>query len=204
MKISKITFCAIVLLFVISLTYGQTERGNIMLGGSSNLGFNASSNKVTFEGNSQDNGKNTSFNLSPKAGYFIIDGLAIGASIPLSSTTFKDNDNNKSTSTSISFSPFARYYFGGNNIRPFVQGNIGVGSGKTEFDSSTFRSVESDTNLFSYGATGGIALFLNDKVSLDVGVGYSYSSSKLKGSNTIDIKNSTTNIGLNIGVVVIL
>ena len=98
--------------------------------------------------------------------------------------------------TSIIAMPFVRYYFGDNNIKPYLQGAVGFGSSKTNID---FYDSASTSNLVSYGFDGGIAIFLNENVSLDVGAGYTSSTSKPQEDNSNNVKFINNAFGLNAG-----
>src|SRR5690606_40296404 len=94
------------------------KRGNWMVGGSlGNIGY-------SFEG------KAFNIQLQPRAGYFINDGLAVGAQANLGLTAVKDLDNE----WGYGIAPFVRYYFPGGatqSSRFFTQGDIGItGSSK--------------------------------------------------------------------------
>jgi hypothetical protein len=69
----------------------------------------------------------TRFSLTPSAGYFIKDNLALGAelNIYLSKTIDYDYDSEDRDSV-ITFSPFIRKYFGAKKARPYVHASAGV------------------------------------------------------------------------------
>lgn len=75
----------------------------------------------------QQNGYRTlTGNLTPIAGYFIANGLAIGTGIPIgfSSTKFGELYPNfynlRQNGSSLGLSPFVRYYVGSAKLKPFV------------------------------------------------------------------------------------
>ena len=71
------------------------KQGNWMVGGSvGSLGY-------SFES------KSFNINLSPRAGYFVTDGLAIGAQANLGLRTVDEGDNE----WGYGIAPFVRYYF---------------------------------------------------------------------------------------------
>src|SRR3989337_2214932 len=79
----------------------QTEKGSWLVGG--NVEVNTAED-------------DTQIDFSPNAGYFLLDNLAVGARVGLN---YRKQETTKTTS--LGFGPFARYYFGTTNIRPFGQ-----------------------------------------------------------------------------------
>lgn len=133
------------------------QKGNWMIGGS------IGSAGYSFEG------ETFNINLSPRAGYFISDGIAIGAEIGGGLQTVKDGDN----VWSYGVSPFIRYYFpegASSTGRFFGQGSVGI--------SGASAGSESDTS-FAFGVNGGYAHFITENVALEGMVGYNYSKSDL-------------------------
>ena len=197
------TILTLTLFFLAAFTvYGQTEKGNFLIGGSSSLGLNFATAKTEFDGNSfEEDQKITNFTFQPDVGYFIIDNLAVGLSLPISINT-SDFDDRKNTTTAILASVFSRYYFTESNIKPFIQGQIGFGNSNTNFESRNGES-ESKSNLFNFGAVGGVAIFLNNIISIDLGIVYSNSTSS-PGDSDFDIKTKTNQFGFNAGFAIIL
>src|SRR5690606_34556962 len=89
------------------------QKGNWMVGGSlGSLGY-------SFEG------KSFNINVNPRAGYFVSDGIAIGASVNGGLTTSKDYDD----VWTYGVAPFIRYYFpegASATGRFFGQGEVGI------------------------------------------------------------------------------
>ncbi len=182
----------------------QTEQGSILLGGETNLSYSIMNNKWKTDNDHGNDGKVTQFGLSPQLGYFLIDGLVVGAEIPLSYSIYKEKDNDKFFSSSIAFAPFLKYYMGSSSIKPFLQGKVGFGTMKIKSEPATGTSVESKTGLFLYELKGGVVFFLNERVSLDIAIGYSYQSAKTKEDNPLNYKEILSGFGNSIGIVVIL
>ena len=133
------------------------QKGNWMIGGS------VGSAGYSFEG------ETFNLNVSPRAGYFISDGIAIGAELGGGLQTVKDGDN----VWSYGVSPFIRYYFpegASSTGRFFGQGSVGI--------SGSSAGSDSDTS-FAFGINGGYAHFITDNVALEAMVGYNYSKSDL-------------------------
>ncbi|HVZ55260.1 MAG TPA: outer membrane beta-barrel protein [Chitinophagaceae bacterium] len=129
--------------------HAQTSKGDWMVGG--NLGLNTNDN-------------NTQISLTPSAGGFIINNLAVGGEFLVDYTK---TGNNKVTN--FGFGPFVRYYFTNANVRPIVQGDLGYISQhvKTGAGSST-------NNGNHYFLGGGAAIFISNQVSLDILMGYDH------------------------------
>lgn len=143
----------------------QTKKGNWLVGGSA--GFNSS--KVSTSSNST-----TTINISPDAGYFVANNLAVGANVGFWSSSY-----NSSTTTVFNFGPMARYYFAemGKNAKLFGHAFVGFGSSKQ----GSNPSVSSTT----WGINAGPAFFLNKNVALEATVGY----------NSEKVKNATYTTG---------
>jgi len=201
LNMKKIQLLVLVILFNTISAFSQTDQGNILVGGSTNLGFNFGTFKTETNGSqTQGTQKITNFNISPSVGYFLIDHLVVGISLPFSSSTNKLN-NSKSTDNSIVISPFTRYYFTESNIKPFLQAQVGFGSNKNKFESD-FSNFESTSNLFNYGILGGVAIFINDYIALDLGINYINSITKFKNDDAT--KNISSQFGFNAGISIIL
>ncbi len=131
------------------------RQGNWMVGGSiGNIGY-------SFEGDQFN------INLNPRAGYFVADGLAVGAQASLGLTAIKDEDN----VYNYGISPFVRYYFPGGasaSGRFFGQGDIGIAGSKPGSDVS-----------LALGANVGYAHFITQTVALEVAAGYNYSKANV-------------------------
>ena len=88
--------------------FAQTQKGSCMIGGNGSLNFD----KNTYDGIGTY--KTTSFSLSPVGGYFIINNLSAGLSLPFSQswskTDYVNAEESKSNSISIGVAPFVRYY----------------------------------------------------------------------------------------------
>ncbi|GGG13348.1 hypothetical protein GCM10011344_12530 [Dokdonia pacifica] len=183
-----------------------TTKGNFIVGGSSSFNFSSESLKVKSDNiDDIDLGTNTFFSIAPSTGYFVIDNLAVGAEVAFSTGKFKSDDSDlESKSTSIIASPFVRYYFGKTKIKPFLEGSIGFGSLKAESENviigdDIINSTETRRSIFAYGFNGGVAFFLNDFVSVDLGIGYISTSSKDKDDNESNFRNINNTITFNAG-----
>lgn len=145
------------------------KKGNWMVGGSlANLGY-------SFEG------KAFNINVQPRAGYFVSDGIAIGAQANLGFIAVKDLDNQYN----YGIAPFVRYYFpegSSSSGRFFGQGDIGIAG----------SSVGKDVSL-ALGANLGYAHFITRTVALEATVGYNYTKSN------VNLGEKASGLGVGLG-----
>lgn len=159
----RISLSLLVFLFLGFAATAQTEKGNWLVGGT--LGLNTSKN-------------NTNINFSPAAGYFFLHNFAAGAALNLGYSKIAFNKV-----STFGIGPFARYYFGTMNIRPFGDAELSFDSQKSKTTSSssstTVASTVNSTSVF-FGA--GLAGFINRNVAIEGLAGYSHTSTNVTGS----------------------
>lgn len=202
MKNLKLISVVLVLLCFVNSLKAQTEKGNILLGAETKFDLGIMNTKWKTDGSDGDHGKSTNLDFYPQIGYFVADGLALGGEVLIMYSAEKDDDYEYST-TSIAVAPFLRYYFGKTNVKPYLDGGAGFGKVKTKYDYSGNSNEYSD-GVFVYGVGGGLGIFLNEKVSIDMGIYYRSSSTKPKEDNEENYREITSGIGLGIGIVVVL
>jgi hypothetical protein len=141
---------SLVLVSVFIAADAQTEKGDWMLGG--NFRLNTSNN-------------NTVIALTPDAGLFVINNLAIGGNF-----IFDYSKLGNIKRTDFGIGPFLRYYFTNADVRPLLQGSLNFVSSrnKTPIDSYTENGV-------NYFLGGGASFFISDQVSIDGLMGYYHS-----------------------------
>jgi hypothetical protein len=159
------------------ISYGvnaQTAKGNIMMGASlADLSLSFQKGNTTFTGN-----------ISPKAGFFIKDNMAIGPDVNLGIITTQG-----ASFFTYGVGAFGRKYFGDQalesvkNTRYFFEVNAGI-SGQSGGGAST-------TGL-GLGAGPGLAYFISKTVALEALAKYNL---------TVGFGSSTTlnNIGVGLG-----
>ena len=135
----------------------QTEKGSWLVGG--NVELNTAKN-------------NTVIGFTPMAGYFLINNFAVGADV-----NFNYTKSGTGKQTTFGIGPFARYYLGTMNIRPFAHANVDFVSTNTKV--GTTSSTATGTNFF-LGA--GLAAFINRNVAIEGLAGYSSTSTANQGS----------------------
>jgi len=187
------------LAMISSGAFAQFNKGRYLVGGS--FGITALTNKSKANSTTTTNYHDTGFSLAPNAGYFIIDNLAVGAGLGLStfSTKFTGNNAGKNNTTSISLSPFVRYYL---SQGIFFQGQFGFGSLKDKTKdgaTNTTTTTKYSTSNWSLGA--GYAYFLNDYVAVEPTIGW---QSNTVGRNNPDTKSINTGLFIRVGFQVYL
>ena len=131
------------------LGYAQTEKGDWIIGGRVDVNTGENSTHIGF---------------SPSGGIFVIKNFAVGGSFLI--------DYNKSgdvKATDFGVGPFARYYFTTAKARPLVHGAFNYLSSK--YKSPAFSSTNNGSNFL---IAGGVAVFINENVSVEILTGYSH------------------------------
>lgn len=108
-------------------------------------------------------GSGTIISLQPTLGWFVSDGLAVGAGIP-----FFHVGSSGTNITQIGVAPFLRYFFGPSSVKPFLGASVGVVNTSASGNGSNSAST---TNAL-YSASGGVAFFIGKSVSFDLGLTY--------------------------------
>lgn len=217
----KITLFTVFLLAIsIGLLNAQTNKGKVLLGVSStlslagtgsdlmSLGYSTikqKSNAAGFE--ESDPLKNTSINLSPKVGYFVIDNLALGLDLDVALSISKDGeDHYKYSQTSMSIDPFIRYYIPTSKVLPFFEISSSFGSlnSKMDYTDPNQEDFENKYSIFSFGGGIGLAAPLSERITFDVLAGYNSLTRKNKKDNDDNVRIVTGTLGLIIGFTIFL
>lgn len=133
----------------------QINQGAVLIGGSTYFNYNIPNG----------GGANSQFNISPNGGVFIVENMAIGASISYSLMK---------SGSSLSVAPFMRAYYNKN-----FYGQLQVGYGRTVASSVVLSSgLSSELDM-------GYTIFLTDQIALDPALYYNFymNGSKYGGSN---------------------
>jgi len=219
----------LVLVFCIStIATAQIGKGGILVGAKSELGayFGSSKNEYTVDGTTTENDgpSTTQFNFTPQVGYFFMDGFAGGLFVNFDVDNSKTDqelesggtEELKDNTSSVSFGPFFRYYLDMDQVKPFAEVSVGIGSVNYKYDyldydySDPFNPkitvVEDDMkyNTFNWGIGAGAAFFVTDGVSIDAMVGYKSGSMKYEADNGNESKNKYGKFGVNVGFTVII
>ena len=184
------------LAMICSGAFAQFNQGRYLVGGG--LSLSATTEKLDNGTTTTTQGKSTSFALSPSAGYFVIDNLAVGAALDMSVSSFKaDGSSNKSSTTQTTFNPFVRYYL---DPGIFFQGRVGFG-GATDKNTTGSTTTTTKFNVFTWDIGAGYAYFLNDYVAIEPLIKYGTTTYKAKSGNN---KDKNAGIGFSIGLQVYL
>ncbi len=174
----KIIVLTMFLAGVATSGYSQFIKQGTILGGGY---FEYRSHK-----DSDTDDKQSSLSLMPWGGYMVIDNLAVGATLGISSSTSKNDASDfKSTSTDFLFGPVARYYLD-NGL--FAHGQFAFGSrnSKTESGGST---TENKNTLNELRLGAGYAIRISDTVLFEPIAGFLSQGSKNKTSNVKTTEN---------------
>lgn len=147
----------------------QTEKGRIVVSGKTGLTFNADNHKLYYDGEKVTDGYKTStLDFSPSVGYFVANNLAVNLNIGLQRATQSSKNMDDYTVTQFSVGPSVTYYFPlSGQVKPFI--NAGGGFVMQNEKDGTDKSKNDG---FAFGGGAGVAIFLKDNISLDLGAGY--------------------------------
>mgnify|MGYP004704599487 CR=1 FL=1 len=164
----KLTLIYAFLFFYLS-TYSQIDKGFWMLGGDASFAYGKN------KSNSIVNGESFNLEISPNVGYFVVDKLALGASLDYYRSRYKTDDL---TSSFDNFwvSPFVRYYFL-ENEKPM---NVFL-------ESSYKFSILKENKATAFSVKTGVAVFLNQSTALEISLQYLNTNSDniFVGSNAV-------------------
>lgn len=161
------SFLFFVCLLTIPAVYGQTSRGDMMLGG--NILFRSSSYQADPSNNGSD------FHFSPSFGYFVKSNFAVGFLVGLSRSR-NGTDQARFVSTSFSLGPFARYYFFTSNesLALMADADLTFGMDKNTQASGTISRGKS----ISFTLSPGAAYFFNEHWAAEFSLGWLSISSR--------------------------
>ena len=91
----------------------QTEKGTFLVGARTILNAGVVEHSVVINNVTSLSERITRFSLTPSAGYFVKNNLALGVELDISLSKTKDYDyDSEDRGSIITFSPFIRKYFG--------------------------------------------------------------------------------------------
>jgi len=150
--IKTIVMGKIILTFLLASIFigssAQTEKGDWIVGGRVDLNTGENSTHIGF---------------SPSAGIFVINKFAVGGNFLIDYTKSGDVK-----STDFGIGPFLRYYFTDSKARPLLHASVNYLSSK--FKSPSTSTTNNGINIL---AAGGLAVFINENVAIEVLAGYS-------------------------------
>jgi hypothetical protein len=218
----KVTLFTVILCAIsFGVLNAQTNQGKVLIGVSStlslagagselmNLGYSSMTEKSDADDFVESEPfKMTSINLLPKAGYFVIENLALGLDAKISMSMEKEaGDSDKSSTRVFSVGPFARYYIPTSKVLPFfeISGSIGAINYKYDYaDNSNWEDTEYKSGVISFGGGIGLAAPLGEKVTIDILAGYDSITVKDKEDNDDNYRSAIGTLGLKIGFTILL
>lgn len=214
----KKTFLFIaVICLVASDAVAQLEKGNLMFGVTSTFAFRdawgvwgsefgslgLSKTKHNDGTTTEDAYKETTYNLLPKAGYFVMDNLVAGLEVIVSGFTEEIIAyHGKWSESTMGIGPFVRYYYPLEKIYPFAEVGAIFGVYKDKWPNSGGGYDESKNGLFTVGFFLGAALPLSDKVTIDILAGYLRTSIKFsadEGGEGEEYNMISGGVGIKVG-----
>lgn len=195
----KLLLAGAVALF--GLSNAQMTKGDWVVSGNTGFGFNNVTTTVKAGGESADGPKVSTFSITPSVGYFVIDKLAVGIDLGLTSATTK-YEGTKTTTTSFSVMPTATYYFANDSkFIPFLGAGIGYASVKNKGEMNVLgvsASDETTTDGLAWKVKGGVTYMATQSLGINLGVSYDQFSNKQTIMNT-DVKTNVKTFGVNVG-----
>ena len=191
-KMKKTIFTLFIAVLLSTSALAQLEQGTKIVGGE--FGVELNTNKSKFENQTVTNSKSTSISLEPRFGYFVIDNLAVGGELSLSTFSSKsESSDNKITGTSFAIGPFVRYYF---PPKIFLEGQYAFGVSNTKYDWLD-ENQKSALSAWSLGA--GYAAFLNENIAIEPMIGYQSVAEKDKTEGEPEVKNINSGLFIRVG-----
>ena len=177
---------ALLFLFLCSSTFAQTEKGNLVLSGKTDLNFLFSNITTGTDSVQTGKTKGNQFGLTAGAGYFVADDLALSIFGTYSYSYSKigasnyQPSNTQNITQSLTILPQLQYYLPvEGKLKPFAA--IGVGYvWLRERDSRVTENYNKVYSLSGPAFTGGIGVsyFITTSVAFDLGFQYSYNRLK--------------------------
>lgn len=186
----------------IGFLHAQINQGRIMVGVSSlysfvssgselmSLGYTSIKSKSDADGFQEpEPEKSFSINVNPKAGYFVIDNLAIGLDLNMGFSIYDLGDNN-SSHTTFAVGPFVRYYIPTPKVLPFFE--LGA----------SYGMMSDKTRLISFGGGIGLAAPVGERITIDIAAGYQ--SLTYKYNDEDNERHVFGTLGMKVGFMVLL
>lgn len=167
---NKILAISLIVLFSWANIQAQTEKGRFIVGAGSAV--NVSNSKGDFSETSNPISSITIL-IKPEVGYFLLDDFSVGVSVSVLGYT------SGNSSAHADFLSEFKYFFKGNNIRPYVKANVGYKY--IDFAGMFWPKIQmslSDAQGFAFGGGFGGAFFVRDNFSIDLGLNYLHSNLK--------------------------
>ena len=205
----KILSLCVALLCAYQVTNAQTQKGNQNLAIYLQYQHVSTSNSSSTPFASNQTNKTEAFNIGPSYGYFVSDGLELGAlasyihNTTESTTSGPGTTTSKSTTNGFSANLFLRKYVLYENKFGFRAGPyVSYGYNKQSQDNSSI--INAKTNNLGAGATFDLVYYPTTKLGIAANLlGLNYTHSKTNGdytANTNAFDFSFVNSGLGLSV----
>lgn len=152
-NIMKKLLAIIIFTTIFYFSNAQTEKGDWLVGGRVDLNTAKNSSQIRFD---------------PNAGIFVINNFVVGGNFAIDYAKSGDVKT-----TGFGLGPFARYYFTKSNAKPLIHTAFNYLSSKIKGPNTSITN-----NGFNFIAAGGVALFMNQNVALEILAGYSHTKYK--------------------------
>lgn len=171
-------------------SFGQTEKGNMILGGAIDL------ESTTFTQDNRSDQKTFSFNFNPAVSYLVVDNLAVGLVMPISTSKQTQDGYENRKSQSIAVGPKLRYYIPFDRLAVFPEISYTIGGGKLAAPYFDFDTGATSVRTEKYGLSNvsigfGLSYFLNRNIAIESIVSYNKIKRDYDNNNTIDPETST-------------
>ena len=219
MRNRTLNFALAIIIISNGILSAQTEKGSFLIGEFTNISLTGagtpmnmnlgwSTHKVKSDSGDYDNSdadKEFSLNLTPRAGYFVINNLAVGLDFTLAYTHMKRTSGGEYSSNMTRFGagPFLRYYIRTQKLLPFAEGSYSIGSSKNQWEFDTMDG-ERSTKVQQWGIGIGLGIPMGEKVAFDALIGYQSNIFKEKDDNEDNVRYIVGTIGLKLGLTVFL
>ena len=184
--LSSLTLCLIVPL----ISSAQTQKGQWTVG--AQIG--------NFSYQNQNGSRIITTSITPSAGYFIANGLALGTGIPTSTTSQKSTIGipfyrYDFIASSIGLAPFIRYFVGEKKLKPYLglafsYSRSSNRSARTD-PSGIFQS-EGKGETTAFVPTLGLAYFVSQNLGLTAGLNYNINHENQTSTNSYPTNPMTT------------
>lgn len=162
---------------------GGFSQGDVFISGS--VGYGSDED---FNGD-----KVNEFNISPKAGYFVTNNIAVGLSLGYTNSKTEESGEADTKFNTFEVGAFGRYYFTpASQFSIFGQLGLGYSTSKAEQG-----DAETKFNGFNVGLAPGISYFVSKNIALEATFGLlGYQSVK---NDDTDAKADSFDLGLDLG-----
>lgn len=210
----KLLLAGAVALF--GLSNAQMQKGSWVIGASSTVGFNNHNSTSKFNGTSVEGPSVSTIAVTPSAGYFVANNIAVGLDLSLASVTSKQDTNIsgvtvnvKNTMTTFSVMPTGTYYFyNEGKVIPYLGAGIGYASlsEKTTYKAAGVSNTTDDSySGFAWKVKGGATYLVTNSIGLDLGLTYGqqYFNEEVPGTNS-KINTTLKDFGVSLGFSIFL